>query len=82
MAVGIGRVAVQGKLPNSKTSSVILRNVLYVPDLGSVNLFSWPAICNLGFVKVGMGSDIFMRKELNGDDLLWARMDCHEFVIQ
>jgi len=82
MAVGIGRVAVQGKLPNSKTSSVILRNVLYVPDLGSGNLFSWPAICNLGFVKVGMSSDIFIRKELNGDDLLWARMDCHEFVIQ
>ena len=63
LALGIGTVAIQGKMPNGNASSVLLHGVLYVPDLGSDNLFSWNAVCGLGFVKVGMGSDILLRKK-------------------
>ena len=75
LALGIGTVAIQGKLPNGNTSSILLQRVLYVPDLGSDNLFSWNAVC-------GMGSDIFIRKEINGKNILWARKDHSDFVIQ
>ena len=81
LALGIGTIAIQGKLPNGNTSSILLQRVLYVPDLGSDNLFAWNAICGMGFVKVGMGSDIFIRKEIQGKDILWARKDHSDFII-
>ena len=39
LALGIGTVAIQGKLPNGN-NPVLLQRVLCVPDLGSDNLFS------------------------------------------
>ena len=78
LALGIGSIAIQGKLPNGNTSSILLQRVSYVPDLGSDNLFSWNAVCGLGFVKVGMGSNVFIRGEIGDRDLLWARKDHQE----
>ena len=73
LVLSIGIVVIQGKLPNGNSSSVFLHRVLYVPDLGSDNLFAWNTVCGLGFVKVGMSSDVFIRKEIPGKDILWVQ---------
>ena len=61
---------------------VFLKRVLFVPDLGSDNLLSWNAVCGMGFVKIGMGSDISTGKEIKGKEILWARKDHSSFVVR
>ena len=79
---GHGEVAIQGKSPNGEPLSILMRRVLYVPEL-DVNLFSWLAICDLGFVHVAIGSDIFVRnKSVNGPLVLWATRNGLDFEIQ
>jgi len=79
---GHGEVAIQGKSPNGEPLSILMRRVLYVPEL-DVNLFSWLAICDLGFVHVAIGSNIFVRnKSVNGPLVLWATRNGLDFEIQ
>jgi hypothetical protein len=70
---GKGSVSIQGKLPYGKVSCLVLRNILYVPDLGHSNLLSWRAIKNAGnFHLLEMKKNIFVRKK-NRDNVLWAK---------
>ena len=81
--VGRGTVALQGKLPSGKSHPIVLRNVLYVPTLGQSNLLSWRVIASLGnFVLDGQGPDLFVRKERDGNIVVWGKMEGMDYVVQ
>jgi hypothetical protein len=77
---GRGTINLKVTMPDGKTSSFSMKNVLYAPRLGRRNLFSWRAICNK-FRMIGEDDDIIIQEKKKGTNVLHFKEENREFVL-
>ena len=77
---GIGSITLPVVLSNGTTSSITLKNVLYVPSLGPTNLLSWTKAEEAGLTLMVKPSQ-FIIKNVGKEVALFKKMD-GEYILQ